>query len=90
GKSTLSYLIQHMYEPSKGSVLVDGMDVRVLHPRWLRGQVVVVSQNPAVFAGTVRGNIAYGKPDATLEEVEHAAKVAHAHELIESMPGGFD
>ncbi|CAM9752141.1 unnamed protein product [Choristocarpus tenellus] len=51
-----------MYEPSRGVVEVDGMDVKVLDPRWLRGQVAVVGQNPVVFAGTIRDNIAYGRP----------------------------
>jgi ATP-binding cassette subfamily B protein len=90
GKSTLVALLQRLYAPTSGRILVDGTDIRELAQRSLRKQLGVVLQDPHLFNDTVHANIAYGRPDATRSEVEAAAKAAHAHEFIESLPDGYD
>jgi ATP-binding cassette, subfamily B, bacterial len=90
GKTTMLSLLQRFYDPREGRVLVDGRDVRALRQRALRAQVGVVLQDALLFDETVRENIAYGRPEASLREVVEAAKAAHAHEFIERLPQGYD
>ncbi|MBX3095050.1 MAG: ABC transporter ATP-binding protein [Cryobacterium sp.] len=90
GKSTLAKLIARFYDPSKGAVTLDGVELRQLHPKDLRRAIVMVTQEAYLFSGTVASNIALGKPDATRSEVIQAAKAVGAHEFIESLPDGYD
>jgi len=90
GKSTLVYLIPRFYDVTKGRILIDGIDVRDVTLRSLRQQVGVVLQDVFLFSGTIRDNIAFGKPDATQEEIEIAAKLAKAHDFIMSFPEGYN
>jgi len=90
GKTTIASLIPRFYDPSEGVVRVDGMDVRSLQQKTLRQQISFVLQETLLFHGTVWANIAYGKPDATRDEIIHAAQIANAHEFIEKLPQGFD
>lgn len=82
GKSTIIALVERFYDPTSGSVLIDGRDVKSYDLRLLRSCIALVSQEPTLFAGTVRENIAYGKDRATEAEVRRAAKLANAHEFI--------
>ena len=90
GKSTVTKLLLRFYDPDGGSVRLDGHDLRDLTLRSLRENVAVLLQETLVFAGTVRENIAYGKPDATEEEIVAAAEAADAHGFIEALPEGYD
>lgn len=90
GKSTLAKLISRFYDPSQGAVLLDGVDLRKLHPKDLRRAIVMVTQEAYLFSGTVADNIALGKPDATRDEIVAAAKAVGAHEFIEGLPNGYD
>lgn len=90
GKSTVIRLILRFYDVVSGKVLVDGIDVRDLSYSALRGVIGYVSQDVFLFHGTVRENIAYGRPSATLDEVIEAAKKAEAHEFIEALSHGYD
>ena len=82
GKSTVVKLIARFYDVSSGEVLIDGIAVRDLDPIAYRHQLGYVPQEPFLFAGTIRDNIAYGRPDATNAEVEAAARAVGAHEMI--------
>jgi ABC-type multidrug transport system fused ATPase/permease subunit len=90
GKSTVVSLIPRFYDPTSGSVRIDGVDIREykLHP--LRNQIGFVLQDTVLFRGTIRDNIAYGRPGATQKEIEEAAKLANADEFISRMPHGYD
>jgi len=90
GKTTLASLVPRFYDVSAGRVLVDGADVRDLELSALRPQIGVIAQDPFLFSASVRENIAFGRPDASLEEVESAARLAQAHEFIEQLPDGYD
>jgi len=90
GKSTLISLIPRFYDVTSGAVLVDDMDVRDIALRSLRSQIGIVMQEPLLFTGTIRENIAYGRPDASLEEIIECAKIAQAHDFIMSFPDGYD
>ena len=90
GKSTLAKLISRFYDPTSGTVALDGVDLRKLHPKDLRRAIVMVTQEAYLFSGTVADNIALGKPDATREEIIRAARAVGAHEFIESLPNGYD
>ena len=90
GKSTLLSLLLRFYDPQKGRVLVDGHDVREFQYRSLRRQISIVPQEPVLFSTSVRDNIAYGRPDATLNEIMAAARQAEADEFIRAMPQGYD
>jgi ABC transporter fused permease/ATP-binding protein len=90
GKSTLTSLLFRFFDPSSGNVTFEGEDVRRLRLAELRKAMALVAQEPVLFSGTIRQNIAYGKEDAPLEEVEAAARDAHAHDFITAMPQGYD
>jgi ATP-binding cassette subfamily B protein len=90
GKSTFAKLIARFYDPVSGRVLVDGHDLRSVTERSLRSQLGIVPQEGFLFSGTIRDNIAFGRDDATDEEVVQAARAVGAHELIERMPDGYD
>ncbi|MER6735372.1 ABC transporter ATP-binding protein [Streptomyces puniciscabiei] len=90
GKSTLAKLLARFYDPSDGRVLLDGVDLRELPVPELRRGVVMVTQEAFLFSGTVADNIAIGRPDATREEIERAAKAIGAHEFISALPDGYD
>jgi len=89
GKSTLFDLLLRFYDPQQGRILLDGLPVTELDPDQLRRQFALVAQNPSLFRGTVEANIRYGRPDATLAEVEAAAHGAHADEFIRQLPQGY-
>ena len=90
GKSSLVNLITRFYDVSDGAVTVDGVNVKDWEPKALRSQIGMVLQEAILFSGSVRENIAYGNPAATLDEVILAAQAAQAHEFIEAMPHGYD
>ncbi|XP_042488559.1 ABC transporter B family member 19 [Macadamia integrifolia] len=90
GKSTVVSLIERFYDPNQGQVLLDNVDIRTLQLKWLRDQIGLVNQEPALFATTILENILYGKPDATIEEVEAAASAANAHSFITLLPNGYN
>ncbi|HET9527879.1 MAG TPA: ABC transporter ATP-binding protein [Pyrinomonadaceae bacterium] len=90
GKSTLTKLLPRFHDPTSGSVLWDGVDLRDVKLASLRGQIALVTQETVLFNDTVRHNIAYGKPDASDEEIQHAATIALAHHFIREMPDGYD
>ncbi|KAM7464194.1 hypothetical protein LguiA_032315 [Lonicera macranthoides] len=90
GKSTVVSLIERFYDPASGQVLLDGHDIKALKLRWLRQQIGLVSQEPALFATTIKENILLGRPEATLDEIEEAAQVANAHSFIIKLPDGYD
>lgn len=90
GKSSLLSLLQRLYEPTSGRITLDGVDIRELDTKWLRSQFAVVSQEPVLFAATIRENIAYGMPSANLKQVQEAATKAQLHEFIISLPAGYD
>ncbi len=89
GKTTIAALLQRLYDPVGGRVLLDGKDLRVLDPGWLRRQVGTVAQEPALFSASVADNIRYGKPGATDAEVETAAKAANCHDFVARFPQGY-
>lgn len=89
GKSTLFDLLLRFFDPKAGTITVDGHPVQQLEPAALRRSFALVSQNPALFYGTIADNIRYGRPDARASEVEAAARAAHAHDFIEAMPSGY-
>ncbi|AFM25775.1 ABC transporter ATP-binding protein [Desulfomonile tiedjei] len=90
GKSTLLDLIPRFYDVNSGAILVDGKDVRSLTQKSLREKIGVVTQQTILFDDTIRNNIAYGRPDLSLEKVVDAAKAAHAHDFIATLPNGYD
>lgn len=90
GKSTLAKLLARFYDPTDGRVLLDGVDLRDLSTAELRKGVVMVTQEAFLFSGTVAENIAIGRPDATPDEIEQAAKAIGAHDFIAALPEGYD
>jgi ATP-binding cassette subfamily B protein len=90
GKTTIINLIPRFYDPSEGRVLIDGHDLRDVTLESLRSQIGIVLQETTLFSGTIRDNIAFGKPNASQEEIEAAAKAAAAHDFILSFPQGYD
>lgn len=89
GKSTVYDLLLRFYDPAEGRILLDGVPLTQLDPLDLRRCFALVSQNPALFFGSIEENIRYGNPSATLAQVQEAAKIAYAHEFIEQMPNGY-
>ncbi|KAM3710870.1 hypothetical protein ACB098_01G065400 [Castanea mollissima] len=90
GKSTIISMVQRFYEPTSGNILLDGHDLKSLELKWLREQMGLVSQEPALFATTIVGNILFGKQDADMDQIILAAKAANAHSFIEALPDGYD
>ncbi|XWS32858.1 hypothetical protein CRYUN_Cryun22dG0026200 [Craigia yunnanensis] len=90
GKSTVVSLMERFYDPNQGQVLLDNVDIKTLQLKWLRDQIGLVNQEPALFATTILENILYGKPDATMDEVEAAASAANAHSFITLLPNGYN
>lgn len=90
GKTTIAALVPRLYDVTSGAVLLDGADVKQVTRASLRKQMAMVLQEPFLFSGTLHDNIAYGKPGATREEVEAAARAVHAHDVIAALPKGYD
>jgi ATP-binding cassette subfamily B protein len=90
GKSTLARLLYRFYDVGSGSILVNGVDVRELAQRSLRAAIGIVPQDTVLFNDTIRYNIRYGRPEASDEEVVQAARAAHIHDFIESLPAGYE
>ncbi|WP_347346526.1 ABC transporter ATP-binding protein [Microbacterium sp.] len=90
GKSTLAKLVSRFYDPSRGQVVLDGVDLRRLHPKDLRRAIVMVTQEAYLFSGTVADNIALGKPDAAFDEIRAAARAVGADAFIQRLPHGYD
>jgi ATP-binding cassette subfamily B protein len=90
GKTTLMALLMRFYDPLEGVVRIDGHDLRTLRQRSLRRRIGVVLQDPLLFNDTIRNNIAYGQPDASMNEIIAAAQAANAHPFISQMPDGYD
>jgi ABC-type multidrug transport system fused ATPase/permease subunit len=90
GKTTLTALVPRFYDVTAGRVTVDGADVRDVTLTSLRRSIAIISQDPFLFSTTVRENIAFGAPDASDEEIEHAARLAQAHEFIAELPNNYD
>jgi subfamily B ATP-binding cassette protein MsbA len=90
GKTTLVDLIPRFYDPQKGRILIDGTDIKEVTLKSLRQKIAIVTQETILFNDTIRGNIVYGKPDASQGEMEQAAIQAYAHEFICQLPKGYD
>jgi ABC-type multidrug transport system fused ATPase/permease subunit len=90
GKSTIINLLPRFYDVTEGAILVDGVDIRNYRLESLRRQIGIVSQESFLFGDSARQNIAYGRPDADLDEVIEAAKAANIHEFIDSLPDGYE
>lgn len=89
GKSTLAKLVSRFYDPSRGTVTLDGVDLRALHPKDLRRAIVMVTQEAYLFSGSIADNIALGRPEATMDEIRSAAKAVGADEFISRLPDGY-
>jgi ATP-binding cassette subfamily B (MDR/TAP) protein 1 len=90
GKSTVVSVLQRFYDPIGGEILVDGVGIHKLQLKWLRSQMGLVSQEPALFATSIKENILFGREDATYEEIVDAAKASNAHNFISLLPQGYD
>lgn len=90
GKSTIISLIERFYEPLSGDILLDGINIKDLDLKWLRQQIGLVNQEPALFATSIKENILYGKDDATLEDITRAAKLSEALTFINNLPDRFE
>ncbi|MHA1353501.1 MAG: ABC transporter ATP-binding protein [Candidatus Heimdallarchaeaceae archaeon] len=90
GKSTLIKLMMRFYDPTEGRITIDGIDLREMSLSSLRKNIGAIEQDIFLFSKTIRENIAYGKPQASQEEIEHAAKLAQAHDFIMSFEEGYD
>ncbi|VAI87394.1 unnamed protein product [Triticum turgidum subsp. durum] len=90
GKSTVVSLIERFYDPSSGQIMLDGVELKDLKLRWLRSQIGLVSQEPALFATSIRENLLLGREEASQVEMEEAARVANAHSFIIKLPDGYD
>ncbi|KAL6615850.1 hypothetical protein ACP70R_038120 [Stipagrostis hirtigluma subsp. patula] len=90
GKSTVISLVQRFYDPQAGEVLIDGINIKSLRLDWIRGKIGLVSQEPILFMTSIKDNIAYGKEDATIEEIKRAAELANAANFIDKLPNGYD
>jgi len=90
GKTTMLSLIPRFYDVDKGTITIDGRDIRDYKLSYLRGNIGIVQQDPFLFAGTIKENILYGKPDASEEEMEKAVEAANLNAFIQSLPKGYD
>ncbi|PIN09562.1 Multidrug/pheromone exporter, ABC superfamily [Handroanthus impetiginosus] len=90
GKSTVIWMIQRFYDPTRGRVLMGGVDLRELDLKWLRRNIALVGQEPSLFGGSIGENIAFGNPNASWAEIEAAAKEAYIHKFICSLPQGYE
>ncbi len=90
GKSTLMNLLCRFYDPNRGSILIDGVNIKDVSPRKLRRQIAWVTQDSVLFNGSIRENLLYGNPDATEKEIEEAVKTARLNDFVETMPNGLD
>lgn len=90
GKSTVINLLERFYAPLRGVILLDGVDIKELQLKWLRSQMGLVSQEPILFATTIKDNIQFGKENASMEEIIRAAEAANAHNFIEQLPKKYD
>ena len=90
GKSTLVSLLPRFYDPQSGRVKIDGVDIREFQLKSLRRQIAMILQPPLVFPVTIRENIAYGRPDASMEDIIAAARVAQVHDFVEKLPNKYD
>ena len=90
GKSTVAALMLRLYDPDEGSVRLDGRNIKELNARWLRTRIGTVAQEPVLFSTSIAANIRYGRPEASDDEVEAAARAAHAHDFILGLPDGYD
>lgn len=90
GKSTVAQLLERFYDMTSGQILLDGIDIRRLDPGFLRASIGMVRQEPVLFGGSIGDNIRFGRPDATQDQIEEAAKVANAHDFIVGMADGYD
>lgn len=90
GKSTLTKLLQRLYLPHEGAVYIDGVDIRHMNPSWLRHNIGVVLQENYLFSGTIKENIAFAVPGASMERIITVSKIAGAHEFISELPEGYD
>ncbi|KAL9285379.1 putative ABC-type xenobiotic transporter [Arabidopsis thaliana] len=90
GKSTVISLIERFYDPSLGSVLIDGVNLKEFQLKWIRGKIGLVSQEPVLFSSSIMENIGYGKENATVEEIQAAAKLANAANFIDKLPRGLE
>jgi ATP-binding cassette, subfamily B, bacterial len=89
-KSTIVNLLCRFYEPTSGQILIDGVNIQERPLSWLRSSLGYVLQTPHLFMGTIASNIAYGRPDASLEDIMSAAKAVHAHDFIMKLEKGYD
>ncbi|XP_057840073.2 ABC transporter B family member 20 [Cryptomeria japonica] len=90
GKSSIIPLMENFYDPTLGEILLDGENIKNLNIEWLRKQIGLVTQEPALLSLSIKDNIIYGRANATMDQVEEAAKIAHAHTFISSLPNGYD
>ncbi|KAF8008240.1 hypothetical protein BT93_K2037 [Corymbia citriodora subsp. variegata] len=90
GKSTVISLLERFYDPQAGEVLIDGINLKEFQLKWIRSKIGLVSQEPVLFASSIKDNIAYGKENATTEEIRAAAEVANAAKFIDKLPKGLD
>ncbi|KAJ1425598.1 P-loop containing nucleoside triphosphate hydrolase [Sesbania bispinosa] len=90
GKSTVISLVERFYDPQEGEVLIDGINLKEFQLRWIREKIGLVSQEPVLFASSIKDNIAYGKEGATIEEIRSASELANAAKFIDKLPQGLD
>nr|XP_018441942.1 PREDICTED: ABC transporter B family member 4 [Raphanus sativus] len=90
GKSTVVSLIERFYDPQAGEVLIDGVNLKEFQLKWIRSKIGLVSQEPVLFTSSIKDNIAYGKEDATIEEIKAAAELANASKFVDKLPQGLD
>lgn len=90
GKSTAIALLQRFYDADHGVIRIDGVDIRTLQLKWIRGKMGLVSQEHALFGTSIKENIIFGKPNATMDEVVAAAMAANAHNFIRQLPEGYE
>ncbi|CDY48003.1 BnaA04g26870D [Brassica napus] len=90
GKSTVVSLIERFYDPQAGEIIIDGVNLKEFQLKWIRSKIGLVSQEPVLFTSSIKDNIAYGKEDATIEEIKAAAELANASKFVDKLPQGLD